>query len=597
MRTSNGSGDSAVEQLRHPKVAQEIAGLKLDELLGSVQDRLTEISRTGDRLQGLLDAVLAVGGELELDSTLQRIVRAAVELVDARYGALGVLDGPEAGLVEFVHEGIDERTRARMGHLPQGHGVLGLLIEDPRPIRLPDITDHPASVGFPPNHPPMRSFLGVPIRVRDEVFGNLYLTEKRGGGEFTEDDEVVLRSLAAAAGVAVENARLFEQSRLRERWLEAVATINAEMLAGASLDDSLERIAWFARELAGATGTAILLGGEDETASVGAVSGQLGDNICAGGAFTVDPVLAEVLRTLEPKVIPDINAATTSLPNPVSELCGPAVVSPLRSTSGARGLLLAVREKGSSQFHAHQVRLLASFSAQAMLALEFADKQDSERQLALLADRDRIGQDLHDHVIQRLFATGMGLQGVLRQVGDPHAHRRIQEAVEHLDQTVREIRTSIFDLHSMGRDQGGTSLRRALLDIVAELTADTAMSPSIRIGGAVDTLVPEHMVEHIQAVVREGISNAVRHSRGSQVQLEVDVRDSVTITVADDGIGPPPKGRSSGLRNLRSRAQACAGVVTVEPREGGGTVLNWTAPLPDQDEPGTHCPTESRERT
>lgn len=583
MRTRNGSGGSAGEQLRHPQVTQELAGLKLDELLGGVQDRLTEISRTGDRLQGLLDAVLAVGGELELDATLQRIVRAAVELVDARYGALGVLDGAEGGgLAEFVHEGIDEQTRARMGHLPQGHGVLGLLIDDPRPIRLADIADHPSSVGFPPNHPPMRSFLGVPVRVREEVFGNLYLAEKRGGGEFTVDDEIVLRSLAAAAGVAVENARLFEQSRMRERWLEAVATINAEMLAGASLDDSLGRIAWFARELAAAAGTAILLvdgNGDGETATVGAVSGQLGDNIATGGVFTVDSVLADVMRTLQPKAVPDLNAATTTLPSPVSELCGPAVVSPLRSTAGASGLLLAVREKGASQFHSHQVQLLASFAAQAMLALEFANKQDSERQLALLADRDRIGQDLHDHVIQRLFATGMGLQGVLRQVSDPHAYRRIQEAVEHLDQTVREIRTSIFDLHSMGRDQGGSSLRRALLDIVAELTSDTGMSPSIRISGAVDALVPQHLVEHVHAVVREGISNAVRHSKGSQVLLEVDVHESVTITVADDGIGTPPQGRRSGLRNLHRRAEACAGEARIEPREGGGTVLCWTAPL------------------
>ncbi|MCG8925903.1 GAF domain-containing protein, partial [Lentzea sp. CC55] len=207
-----------------------LGGLRLDELLDEMRDRLAEIGSTRDKMQSLLDAVLAVGAGLELDSTLQRIVQAAVELVGARYGALGVL-GSRHNLSQFVYVGIDPETRSHMGHLPEGKGLLGLLIKDPRAIRLHDISEHAASVGFPPNHPAMHSFLGAPVRVRDEVFGNLYMTEKRDGGDFTADDEVVLEALAAAAGVAVENARLFERSRMRERWLEATAEINAQLLA------------------------------------------------------------------------------------------------------------------------------------------------------------------------------------------------------------------------------------------------------------------------------------------------------------------------------------------------------------------------------
>ncbi|HET9257500.1 MAG TPA: GAF domain-containing protein, partial [Pseudonocardiaceae bacterium] len=225
-----------------------LGGLRLDELLKEVHDRLAEIAKTRDRLEGLVDAVMAVGAGLELDSTLRRIVQAAVDLVDARYGALGVL-GPDERLSEFVYVGIDSEQRARMGHLPQGRGLLGVLIEHPEVIRLPDLGQHPASVGFPPNHPPMSSFLGVPVRVRNEVFGNLYMTEKQNAAEFTSDDEVVLHALAAAAGVAIENARLFEQARMRQRWLEASSEIRAELLGGASTEAALSLIAQRAQEL------------------------------------------------------------------------------------------------------------------------------------------------------------------------------------------------------------------------------------------------------------------------------------------------------------------------------------------------------------
>src|SRR5256714_7741030 len=252
---------------RPPSPTAGLSGLRLDDLLKEVQDRLTEIVKTRDRLRGLLDAVIAVGAGLELDSTLQRIVQAAVQLVGARYGALGVV-GRRGGLSEFVYVGISPEQRTRMGHLPDGRGLLGLLINHPQVIRLPDISQHPASVGFPPNHPPMHSFLGAPVRLRNEIFGNLYLSEKQGGAEFTAEDEVVLRALAAAAGVAVENARLFEQVRMRQRWLEASSEIRAELLAGASTEDALRLVAQRALELSAADVVLILLADGDEPAAL-----------------------------------------------------------------------------------------------------------------------------------------------------------------------------------------------------------------------------------------------------------------------------------------------------------------------------------------
>lgn len=287
-----------------------LGGLRLDELLQEVQDRLAEIVKTRDRLEGLLDAVMAVGAGLELDSTLRRIVQAAVDLVDARYGALGVL-GPHEGLSEFVYVGITSDQRMRMGHLPEGRGLLGLLIQHPQAIRLPDLSQHPASVGFPPNHPPMHSFLGVPVRVRDEVFGNLYMTEKRTAAQFTADDEVVLQALAAAAGVAIENARLFEQARTRQRWLEASSEIRAELLSGASTEDALRLVAQRALELSAADDVLILLAGADQPDSlvVRAGAGQRSAVLTGSTIAATAPAVAEVVRSGTTMLVSDLAAS------------------------------------------------------------------------------------------------------------------------------------------------------------------------------------------------------------------------------------------------------------------------------------------------
>ncbi|KOV90113.1 GAF domain-containing protein [Nocardia sp. NRRL S-836] len=544
-----------------------LGGLRLDELLDEMRDRLAEIGSTRDKMQSLLDAVLAVGAGLELDSTLQRIVQAAVELVGARYGALGVL-GSRHNLSQFVYVGIDPETRAHMGHLPEGKGLLGLLIKDPRAIRLHDISEHAASVGFPPNHPPMHSFLGAPVRVRDEIFGNLYMTEKQGGGDFTADDEVVLEALAAAAGVAVENARLFERSRMRERWLEATAEINAQLLAGATAQDALQLIAQRAVELASASWATVLLRDGEELRK----AAQAG-NDTVPGAFAADaPVLAQVLETGAPALLEDAGDQLGDLPGQA----GAAVVVPLRAGTAVTGVLLAVRDKDSAAFGADLMPLLASFADQAVVAIEFAENQSAKRMVDVLEDRDRIARDLHDHVIQRLFATGMSLQGSLTWVTHPEARRRVQKAVSQLDQTVLEIRTSIFDLQA---DSGDTGLRRRLLNIVAEITEGAELSPAVRMSGTIDSLVPDYIGEHAEAVVRETVTNALRHARATELTLTVEAGDALIITMVDNGRGMPPEVARSGLRNLEQRAADLGGALTVGEEPGGGTRVTWRVPL------------------
>ncbi|MEV0646299.1 GAF domain-containing protein [Phytomonospora sp. NPDC050363] len=556
-----------------------LADLRLGELLDEVRDRLDEIAETRDRLQGLIDAIMAVGAGVELDSTLQRIVQAAVELVDARYGALGVL-GPHEGLSEFVYVGIDPGQRQKMGHLPEGRGLLGLLIDDPHPIRLPDLSAHPASVGFPANHPPMHSFLGAPVRVRDKVFGNLYLTEKRGGTEFTADDEIVLGALASAAGFAVENARLFEETKLRQGWLAASSEVRSELLSGVSTDDALELVARHAKQLSRADSVLILIDthGSGEVLTVRTGSGDTIDPLVATSAATRSPELLAVARDGSPMPVPDLEELLGAELGGHPGALGPAVAVPLRSTQRISGVLLAIKEKGAVPFDSEQVPLLASFADQAALALEAADRQQTRRLLDVLADRDRIASDLHDQVIQRLYAVGMSLQGTVRRVTDPEVRARISSAVEQLDHTVRDIRGSIFDLHSTGDEAG--SLRRRLLDIVTERTADTEVTCSVRMSGAVDTMVPPQLAVHAEAVVREAISNVIRHAGASSVIVTVDVTDHLTIDVRDDGRGLPGNIARSGLANLAERAGSFGGHLTVTAGDGGGTRLAWRVPLP-----------------
>jgi len=557
-------------------MAQVLSGLRLDELLREVRDRLAEMAAMRDRMQGLLDAVMAVGEGLELDTTLHRIVESARDLVEARYGALGVLD-PTGGLARFLHVGLDEETRAAMGPMPEGKGLLGQLIIDPRPLRLADLSTHESSVGFPPNHPPMRSFLGVPVRVRDSVYGNLYLTEKAGGGEFTAADEAVVQALASAAGIAVQNADLFEQTRLRQQWLEASAEIRSELLSGATDDDALNLIAQRAMELTGSDAALIVLGPDPESGDF-TVRGHCGPDRAAlvgrriGGD---DPLLREVLDSRAAVLAP---SSGTLLGGAETAEYGPTVAVPLRSQEVVNGVLVAFRLPRGSPFLPGEVPLLTSFADQATLAMELGEKNRALRKLDVLADRDRIARDLHDHVIQRLFASGMQLQGTIRRSTDPEVRDRLAHVVDELDTTVRELRTAIFDLQTAGEGPAG-GLGRRLLDTAAEAAAGSGMAPSVRISGPIDSLVPPEVGTHAVAVVREAVSNVVRHAEASRVTVTVEAGQDFQIEVVDDGVGFDPDAARSGLHNLEQRARECGGECSVSPATVRGTRLSWRVPL------------------
>lgn len=359
------------------------------------------VGSTRDRMDALLDAVLSVSSGLDLDSTLRRIVQAAMALVNAEYGALGVLD--EAGMLSrFIPVGIDDTTRSLIGPLPTGHGVLGVVIEDDKPLRLADLAQHPMSIGFPMHHPPMRTFLGLPVRARGEVFGRLYLTEKAGGQEFTDDDEIVVLALAGAAGVAIDNADHYQQARRRQRWLEATSQVTAELLADGDTTQALQLIASNAQELTTADYTLIAvpadpgLGAADTTDLVVTVCVGVGTEQLTGRRIpvrgsTTGAVFADHTPRSVPHLAYDVAAG-------LGVEFGPALALPLGVDDPLAGVLLIVRGPGSPAFTDDELQLVSTFADQAALALQRAETQATRRELEVLADRDRIARDLHDHV-------------------------------------------------------------------------------------------------------------------------------------------------------------------------------------------------------
>ena len=562
----------------HP-VRDALGQLRLRELLGEVQDRVEQIVTGRDRIDGLLEAMLTVTSGLDLDTTLQTIVHTATELVDARYGALGVR-GEEHELIEFITEGFDEKTRALVGPPPGGRGVLGVLIDDPKPIRLDDIRHHPDSVGFPANHPPMRTFLGVPVRIRDEVYGNLYLTEKAGGQPFSEDDEVLVEALAAAAGIAIDNARLYERSRTRQSWIEATRDIATELLAGDEPARVFRLIADRALILTEADAVVVAVPSEELDRDGGAV-GELVVVETAGQARPPESVgTIAVSGTAVGAAFLDrtprrLGGADQAVAAQVMGATGPAMVLPLRTTDTVAGVIVIARHGGARPFTDDQFEIAAAFADQATLAWQLANSQHRMRELDVIADRDRIARDLHDHVIQRLFAVGLSLQGTIGRARSADVQQRLSDTVDELQNVIGDIRTTIFDLH--GGAAGSTRLRQRITEAVGGFSA-AGVRTSVQFVGPL-SVVDGALADHAEAVVREAVSNAVRHAGAATLTVTVRVEDDLTVEVIDDGCGMPADVTPSGLANLRARAAEVGGELVIGAAAGGGTALRWTAPL------------------
>jgi signal transduction histidine kinase len=533
----------------------------------------------------LAAAMMAAASGSQLEATLHDIVQAAVRHVDATYGAMGVLTADGRKLDRFVIAGMDDDDRERIGRLPPGHGILGLLVAEPATLRLDDLTGHPASTGFPPGHPALQSFLGVPVRVGEAVFGNLYLTKKRTGGPFTPADVEVAQALAAVAGLAIKNARLAEWAETRRRWEQAAAEMSTALLSGADPDQVLRSVSTRVATLTGADTTGVLAPsvGDDDTLSIVVAVGRNADEVEGVRVPLGLTYVGSIYRAGVPRRIDDISAmpvvgrrAATVVE--LSTSYGPVMLVPIGSAPH-RSLLVTLRAAGRECFDEDDLQLLSSFAAQASVALELARAQQRERELQVQADRERIARDLHDHVVQRIFATALSLDRLGRSVepGSPDIAARLSRSVDDLHGTIVRIRTSIFELRET-EDTSSAAVRGRLADVVRSVTEGHDLRPELRIRCEREALPPDLLLDLV-AVVRELGTNVVRHAHATRIVVTVEIADSVSVTVTDDGRGLPPVAVPSGLANLAARAERRGGTLASRPG-GTGTEIQWVVPLP-----------------
>ncbi len=557
------------------------AGLGRRGLVGRMHEQLDELLAARDQMEQLLRVIVEIGAGLDLDATLRRIIAAARELTSAPYGALAIRDS-DGNLLSFVHAGLDAETAARIGHLPVGKGLLSLSLMDTPVLRMDDLTTHPASVGFPEHHPPMRAFLAVPITIRETLFGNLYLTHDDPARLFSESDEVAARALAFAAAVAIDNAQVFERERTAVKWMEASREITTALLSSTEPHRRpLHLIAESARALTGAEQAIVLVPADadvprDEvdmlvvSAAVGVhaadVMGQQipVDTSTSGSAFrSGEPVITESLRY-------PIQAFTD-----VGQR--PAIVMPLRAHDEVVGVLAIARGADQPPFDESYLGLVSDFATHAAMALVLASARDDARRLTILAERERIAHDLHDHVIQRLFAAGMDLQGTLARARSPEVADRLNRTLDDLQTIIEEIRTTIFQLKTPAGKNG--DFRHRIGRVIADLTENRDVVTTVRMHGPM-TAVDGELADHAEAVAAEAISNSLRHSGASRLTVEVSVGDMFVLDVADNGCGiPADNDRSSGLSNMKRRAEQLGGACEVTSSPEGGARVHWVAPL------------------
>ena len=531
-------------------------------------------------LRALLATVGLIASDLDLNTTLQRIVDAAAELSGARYAALGVLDEgvPVRRVREFVTHGISADERLRIGAPPTGHGILGVLIDDPKPLRVDNLADHPLSYGFPANHPAMTTFLGAPIRIGNRVFGNLYLTERIGGGPFTEQDTELVVALAAAAGVIIENARLYERMSRHRQWLEAAASVSAILLGTEPRGRPADVIAEHALVAGDADGATLFMcspGGSElrVAGSAGVTNSVLNEHVLMAGTGTGGNGGADADADFGLSIPQAVLATGVSVsPGPGEDL-----LVRVGNTARVAGVLwLRWSPDHLDRVHESTVGSAEAFAAQVSLVLEVAESQEDRARLAVFEDRDRIGRDLHDLVIQRLFAVGLTLENTSRLAGEGRVADRISAAVDQLDVTIKDIRRTIFEL---GNPRRAADLRDEINETVAAVVPSLGFKPQVRTMGAVHSGVSDEVRAHLLAVLHEALSNVARHALATSVTVVLEVSgDQVVLTVADDGRGLRGAHTGNGLRNMHERAEKLGGTCELGPAGDTGTRVVWQVP-------------------
>ncbi|OHV45621.1 histidine kinase [Pseudofrankia sp. BMG5.36] len=576
---------------------------QIERMLTRLGDRVDDALAGQGRMRGLVDVVVGAAQEPSLPATLRRTAEAACRLADAEYGAVGVL-GADGRITDLIQVGVEAEDAARVGGLPTGQGLLGKVLRETWTLRADDVARHPEAVGFPAGHPMFDTFLGAQIAVRGVAFGGLFLGGKRGGS-FTRADEELVTALAAAAGIAVENARLRDEACRQQAWHTASGEISAALVSVNEPWAALDLVARRARQVTSACLAAIVLP-DTRTGFVVTNADGPGTQSLRGRSLPVDrSQLVEVMRVGHAQVVGagDLPDLLGDAADGLALAC--VMVVPMAAAGRpVGGLLLGVqaaagaapgvsasvgtaaaqgRPGGVAPFSALDLDMATAFAGQAALTLELTRLQRDRERLAVFEDRDRIARDLHDVVIQRLFATGLSLQGLARSVPPPVA-ARVAGAVAELDQTISELRHTIFSLASPTPD--GAHLRAEIDRIVGQAEHSLGLRPVVRVEGPVER-VPVVIHPHLLAALREALSNIARHSRATRVRVLVRAGDdSVLVEVQDDGVGPGGATVTSGLANLRRRAVDLGGHLDFGPGVGGvGTRVRWQVPLLGRESP------------
>jgi signal transduction histidine kinase len=546
---------------------------------------VTSIHLGPTHLTRLLESVISLGSEHDLERVLRRIVETGLELTGARYGALGVLDDQRRELTKFVTVGKSDEVRDQIGSLPPGLELLGAFIADARPRRVPDLNEYQARAGSPLEHLPKKSFVGVPIMIRDEVFGNLYLTDKQDGEVFTDIDEELILGLASAAGVAIDNARLYDRLTRREAALTAIQLVATSVLEGADTDQTLHFVAERARVLARADAASVALPADDGRSLVCSVAAGAVDEDLIGMSFPLrGSVSGDVLQSGETAVFTDLSRdARRAQPQVRRGRIGPAIFVALTVSGRPLGSLFVGRAQGAHPFAQADVDLVGSFAAQAGVVIDTATQRQQLGRLSVLEEQERIARDLHDTVIQQVFAVGLSLNSAAKLAGDHPVHPRIDAAIDDLDAVIRQLRTVIFDVGS-GVMRPSADLRTDLLEQIREVSRVLGFDPKTNFEGLVDLVLRPEMAKIVSATLREALSNVARHAHASRVDISVTAgADRLSIRIVDDGVGVPAAASHSGgrgLSNMRARAEQKGGRFTLKSGpDGTGTALEWEVPV------------------
>ena len=535
------------------------------------------------RVRDLLAEVGEITSPAELEAVLRRVMETAVTLTGARFGAIGVLD-EDGRLTSFIPTGLDDaqvRFMARTAGWPSGAGLLGELAGRPEPLRLADVAARPGFAGFPPGHPSMRTFLGTPVRVAGEAYGSLYLADKKDGGQFTTEDEGLAMALAAVAGVALDNTRKHAEARRQRQWVRAHAEVTQRLLSDDEPTAVLTMVAEQALAMSGADLAFIALpAGSPDIVTIEYAAGEGAAEALGLSSPTGQSASGIVMATGKPLIVEDITSDERAAEVVRDRLgLGPAVLVPVGRPGDVRGVLTAGRHRGLPPLSPAAVEMVTTFAAQAGIGIELAERRQAAQRVALFADRDRIARDLHDLVIQRLFATGMSLQGATSLIPGGEAADRVQQAVDELDDTIRDIRTAIFRLQDRG-EHGLPGVQARIVAITEEMTRALGFAPGLRMDGRLDSRVPAYVAEEMLAALREGLSNVARHARASHVDVSLATGTHLVLSVRDNGQGFTAAGPRSGLANLAERARRLGGTLQVTGTPDGGTELTWGVPLP-----------------